>query len=242
MRSDDARVVLLAVLSMLGGAIWVSLPIGAADLVPTPLLSVAILSVGALLGAAGAVAASPEVSRPAVILAAPLVVAVVRACGDLLASKPLTVQPSDALLIAGALAAAGLGVLLARALPIRLGRIGAAAFVQLAILILTSAIAVILDLDTLSLVVCLGGAFLGGLIAVRLSPETTTGEVATGWVLFWLTAFATAAISTSAARLMITAIVATVLAPIPTGLAALGAAVGRRRPRPAPLPDAAVVR
>lgn len=242
MRADTARVAVFAVLAMLGGALWVSLPVTTAEVVPWAWVSIASLALGALVGAACVVAAQPQVSRAAVVLAAPLVVAVVRAVAELLDGRSLTVQATDAVMVGGAVASAGLGVVLARILPGRAGRIGAAAFVQLAILVLTSIALVLADSGALSLFGLLAAAFLGGAVVVRLLPAATGGEVVLAWVLLLVAAFTTAALATTPARLMVVVIVATVMAPIPAGLAALGASVARRAPPMAPLPDATVVR
>jgi len=240
-----ATATLAAGLIVLGAAAWAVTPTammldrlgdgGAA----APLVRAAALLIGCLLGGASATAALPTVPRPIVLGAAALAAGVVLALP--VSHQPLT---TEAGLVVGAVAATAVGAWLGARTPPGLGTVGAAAFMQLAIIT-----AVVVGNAWLAHHhgtdprpwIPLGLAMVaGGAVTVRLLPGATLGVIAASWLLVAVASLALAGVLAERRFFVLAAAIASaVLLPFPIALSALGAALARRRgPPPADLPSA----
>jgi len=244
-----ATATLAAGLILLGAAAWAVTPTamllarlddgGAA----APLVRAAALLIGCLLGGASATAALPTVPRPIVLGAAALAAGVVLALP--VSQQALT---TEAGLVVGAVAATAVGAWLGARTPPGLGTVGAAAFMQLAIIT-----AVVVGNAWLARHhgtdprpwIPLGlGMFAGGAAAARLVPGVTTGHVAASWLLVAVASLGLAVVLAEQRAFVLAAAIGTAFVlPFPIALSALGAALVRRRvPPPADLPAATTVR
>lgn len=244
-----ATATLAAVLILLGAATWALTPVallmdrldGVAG--PALMIRAAALLLGCLIGGASAAAALPTVARPIVIGAAALAAGVVMAVpgGD----QPLTTQ---AALVVGAVLATAAGAWLGGRMWPGLGKIGAAAFMQLAVIT-----AVVVGNGYLShhhgtdpspWLPLMLAMVAGGAVTARLVPSITIGHIATSWLGIAAVTLALAfVLTTQRFFVVIGVVIAAFLVPFPIALSALGAALARRRgPPPADLPSATTVR
>ncbi len=240
-----ATATLAAVLILLGAATWALTPVALLmdrlDDVAAPALMIraAALVLGCLVGGASAAAALPTVPRPIVIGAAALAAGVVLAMPG--GAPPLTTQ---AALLGGAVLATAAGAWLGSRMWPGLGKVGAAAFMQLAVIttvvVGNGYLAHHHGTDPSPWLPMMLAMVAGGAVTARLVPTVTIGHIATSWLFIAAVTLGLAFVLASQRFFVLIAVlVAAFLVPFPIALSALGAALARRRgPPPADLPSA----
>ncbi len=247
------RDTLAVVLTVLGGAAWLSAPVALLLRDLRLILPVCTIA-GCAIGAACVASLVPRLSRTTAAVAGAITHLLARGILILWALVPGgALRPEDLLIALAAAGAAAAGASVGGRAPRGLTLLLVAGMVSLAVATLGAVLLGVLHLlggeaPLLGTFGFLLAPVAGGVVAAALFPEISAGKVAGGWLVLGLGTAAVVAVIAQSGFFFVSGLLAgIVLGVMPAGLGAIGAGVYRTlRPRPpvdvTPLPSARVLR